>query len=128
MKRYIVLATAIAPLCACTDKPENSAQVRAPAVEVLSEPVGCILTSRIRNTVVHDDFTIDFLMLGGEVFRNTLPNRCPQLGFEESFAYETSTGSLCSIDMISVLHSGVGPGPRCALGPFVPVRYAEASD
>ena len=127
MRPAIVLAVVIAPLCwACTDKPENAPQTRAPAVEALGEPVSCILISRIRNTRVHDDFTIDFLLTGGDVFRNTLPNRCPQLGFEERFAYEASSGNLCSIDMISVIQgSAAGRGPRCALGPFVPVRYAE---
>jgi len=63
---------------------------------------------------------------GGEVYRNTLPNRCPQLGFEESFAYDANVGQLCSVDMISVINRGaVGRGPRCSLGKFTPVRYLE---
>ncbi len=130
MKRSIVLAAAIVPLCwACTEKPATTAagQSRAPAVEVLGEPVDCILVSRIRNTRVHDDFTIDFHMTGGDVFRNTLPDRCPRLGFEESFAYEANTGNLCSIDMISVIQRGAaGAGPRCRLGQFVPVKLVDA--
>src|SRR6478609_5285079 len=130
MKPSLALAALVLPLCACTDEsPETAApQSRAPAVEVLGEPVNCILISRIRNTRVHDDFTIDFLMIGGEVFRNTLPDRCPQLGFEQRIAYEANTGNLCSIDMISVLPAGAaGRGPRCRLGQFVPVRYKDAS-
>ena len=125
--RSLVLAAAIVPLCvACTEKPETAPQTRAPAVEVLGEPVSCILVSRIRNTRVHDDFTIDFVLTGGDIYRNTLPRRCPQLGFEERFAYEVSTGNLCAIDMISVIQSGAaGHGPRCQLGQFVPVRYVE---
>ena len=100
---------------------------KAPPVEVLGEPVNCVTISRIRNTQVHDDYTIDFNLGSGEIYRNTLPNRCPQLGFEESFAYEADTGQLCSIDMISVIQRGAaGRGPRCSLGKFVPVRYAEA--
>jgi hypothetical protein len=129
MKLSIVLAAAIVPLCcACTEKPETTAagQSRAPAVEVLGEPVTCVLISRIRNTRVHDDFTIDFHMTGGDVFRNTLPNRCPQLGFEERFAYEANTGNLCSVDMISVIQTGAaGRGPRCRLGQFVPVKLVD---
>ena len=131
MKPSLVLATVVLPLCACTQNPETAAsgpQSRAPAVEVLGEPVNCVLISRIRNTRVHDDFTIDFLMLGGDVFRNTLPNRCPQLGFEQRIAYEANTGNLCSIDLISVLPAGAaGRGPRCQLGQFVPVRYKDES-
>jgi hypothetical protein len=100
---------------------------KAPPVEVLGEPVDCITISRIRTTRVHDDYTIDFELPGKEIYRNTLPNRCPQLGFEESFAYEANTGQLCSIDMISVIQRGAaGRGPRCSLGKFVPVRYSEA--
>jgi hypothetical protein len=99
---------------------------RVPAVEVLGEPVNCVTISRIRNTVVHDDYTIDFELPGKEIYRNTLPNRCPQLGFEERFAYEANVGQLCSIDTIMVIQGGaVGRGPRCALGKFTPVRYVE---
>jgi hypothetical protein len=130
MKPSLVLAAVVLPLCACTDEsPEAAArQSRAPAVEVLGEPVNCILVSRIRTTRVHDDFTIDFHMPGNEVFRNTLPNRCPQLGFEERFAYEANTGNLCSVDMISVIQAGAaGRGPRCQLGQFVPVRLLDAA-
>jgi hypothetical protein len=99
---------------------------KAPPVEVLGEPVNCVNISRIRNTVVHDDYTIDFNLAGGDIYRNTLPNRCPSLGFEERFAYEANVGQLCSIDTIMVIQGGaVGRGPRCPLGKFVPVRYAE---
>ena len=128
MKPSLVLAAVVLPLCACTEESPQTAgpQSRAPAVEVLGEPVNCILISRIRNTRVHDDFTIDFHLTGGDVYRNTLPNRCPQLGFEERFAYEANTGNLCSVDMISVIQSGAaGRGPRCQLGQFVPVRLLD---
>ena len=121
----VALVALVLPLCACAEDAETTADVRAPAVEVLGEPVSCILVSRIRNTVVQDDFTIDFRMTDGDIYRNTLPHRCPSLGFEESFAYEVSTDSLCAVDMIAVIESGAGRGPRCGLGPFAPVRYAE---
>lgn len=120
-----VLIAAVLPLAACTAEPDSSATVAAPAVTVAGEQVNCIQTSRIRNTVVHDDYTIDFVMNGGEIFRNTLPARCPGLGFEERFGYQVSTGQLCRVDTITVLQSGAGRGPTCGLGPFVPVRYAE---
>jgi hypothetical protein len=96
-------------------------------VTVAGVPVDCIQTSRIRNTVVQDDYTIDFVLTGSDVYRNTLPNRCPGLGFEERFAYEVSTGQLCQVDTITVLQSGAaGRGPTCGLGEFVPVRYVGA--
>ena len=99
---------------------------KAPPVEAVGEPVNCINISRIRSTQVHDDYTIDFELPGNDIYRNTLPNRCPQLGFEERFAYEASVGQLCAVDSITVLQSGsVGRGPRCMLGKFTPVRYVE---
>ena len=127
MKPSLALAALVLPLCACANEAETTPQARAPAVEVLGEPVDCVNISRIRNTVVHDDYTIDFNLTGGDIYRNTLPNRCPQLGFEERFAYEANTGQLCSIDTIAVIQGNVGQGPRCGLGKFVPVRYAEAA-
>jgi len=124
-----LLAAATLAVSACTAETETGAEVRAPAVTVAGAPVNCIQSSRIRNTVVHDDYTIDFVMAGGDVYRNTLPNRCPGLGFEERFAYEVSAGQLCRVDTITVLQSGAaGRGPTCGLGEFVPVRYVETAD
>lgn len=122
-----LLAAAALPLMACTAEADRERDVGAPAVQVIGEMENCIQTGRIRNTVVHDDYTIDFQMLGGEIYRNTLPARCPGLGFEERFAYEANTGQLCSIDTITVLQPGAGRGPTCGLGQFVPVRYVDAA-
>lgn len=127
--RTILLAAAAAwPLAACTEPPEREREIRAPAIEVAGEPVNCIQTSRIQNTVVHDDYTIDFEMAGDTVYRNTLPNRCFSLGFEERFAHQSTTGQLCSVDIITVLHSDGVRGASCGLGPFLPVRYTETAD
>jgi len=104
---------------------DDSPRVRAPAVEVAGEAVDCLQASNIRSTRVHDDYTIDFAMTGGRIYRNTLPQRCPGLGFEERFAYELRTGRLCRVDTIKVLRPDGLRGPACGLGAFVPVRYAE---
>jgi hypothetical protein len=118
----------IAALGAC--KPVDSAPKpsRAPAAKVVGEPVSCILSSQIRNTQVHDDRTIDFELLGGKLYRNTLPYACPRIGFERAFTYETRTSQLCSSDIVYVLE-GVGGdlrrGAGCGLGPFVPVELEK---
>ncbi len=125
MKAGLPIIALVLALGACAEGTETTADVRAPAVEALGEPVDCILTSRIRNTVVHDDYTVDFRLTGGDIYRNTLPARCPSLGFEERFAYETSAGNLCAVDTITVITSDAGRGLRCGLGKFVPVRYVE---
>jgi hypothetical protein len=97
-----------------------------PAATPTGQPVSCVGISRIRETRVHGDSTIDFIMNGGKVYRNTLPNACPGLGFEERFLYKTSTSELCSVDIITVLQSpNVSRGASCGLGQFQPVDLVK---
>ena len=128
--RLCLIAAVALPVAACAVENEGDRQsrIRAPAIEVAGEPVSCIQTNLIRNTVVHDDYTIDFEMAGDRVYRNTLPNRCYSLGFEERFAHSSSTGQLCSVDTITVLYSNGSRGAGCGLGEFLPVRYVAKAD
>ena len=129
----ISLCAALA-LAGCTAQAQQEAvsgdasAAATPAGRVVGEPVNCIQTSRIRNTTVHGDEIIDFEMLGGPTYRVTLPNRCPSLGFEERFAYETTTGQLCSTDIIHVLYSSGTRGAGCGLGQFLPIELPERSN
>jgi len=88
--------------------------------------VSCIPLAQIRETRVRDDRTIDFLMTGRKVYRNTLPSACPSLGFEQRFSYATSLSRLCSSDIITVLYQApyLTPGASCGLGQFQPVTLA----
>ena len=83
--------------------------------------IDCVQTTRIRQTDVRDDKIIDFHMIDGKIYRNTLPYACSGLGFERSFIYKTHISQLCSIDTITVFRGGMGgiPGPTCGLGRFV---------
>ena len=101
-------------------KPEQEAKIKpaGPAVR-------CIQLRSIDSTRVRDDQTIDFYMLGNKVYRNRLPHSCPSLGFEEKFSYTTSLSELCSVDIITVLHSSpVTRGASCGLGEFQPITGA----
>ncbi len=96
-------------------------------------PVGesqqCVQTTRIRSTRVLSDRVIDFELAGGRRLRNTLPVRCPSLGFEERFSYSTYGSQLCSSEIITVLRSPSAlPGPSCGLGRFQPVERAPAAN
>jgi hypothetical protein len=116
--------TALAMLAACAQAPESPPLIKAPAARALGPAVSCINTSLIRNSRVWDDYTIDFQMVGGDTYRNTLPGRCSGLGFEERFSYSVPTNRLCSSDIIHVLQTG-GPGASCGLGEFVPIEVAR---
>jgi hypothetical protein len=89
--------------------------------------VSCIPLSAIRASHVRSDRIIDFEMNGrNKVYRNTLPAACPNLGFQESFSYETSLSQLCSTDIITVLYSSPPMrGASCGLGEFQPVTLAH---
>lgn len=126
-RALIVLFPIFAAACAPVERDENFVS-DGPAVKVMGEAKSCIPIAQIRSSLVRDDRTIDFEMSGGKVYRNTLPNRCPRLGFEEAFSYNTSLSQLCSSDIIYVLESLGGElrrGVGCGLGKFVPVEYIE---
>lgn len=128
IRRIIPLTLSTALLCStlpasARDKPDDL----VPA----GKAVDCIQISTIRSSNVRDDRTIDFETNGGKVYRNTLPNSCPSLGFEKRFSYSTSIPQLCSVDIITVLQSG-GPGlmrgASCGLGKFQPMQKGAKQD
>jgi hypothetical protein len=116
--RHIALALALACIAGpvLAKKPDNL----VPA----GKAVDCVQLNAIRSTEVRDDSTIDFIMNGNKVYRNTLPNSCPSLGFEKRFLYKTSLSQLCSVDIITVLYQagGLQPGASCGLGKFQPME------
>jgi hypothetical protein len=116
-----VLAASALALSACGKMPA-SATAPAPAAAVLGEPVSCITMNQIDQLHYYGDYTIDFEMKGGKRYRNTLPGRCPELGFEERIAYKTSINQLCSTDTFTVLHSDGTRGATCGFGKFVPIK------
>jgi hypothetical protein len=116
----LMIAALVGPAVARPLKPEQEAQIHPSG-----PPVTCVRSSDIRETRVRDDSTIDFYMNGGTVYRNKLPNSCPELGFEERFGYETSINELCNVDIIHVLHdSPPMRGAACGLGMFQPITGA----
>ena len=114
----LLLACGLTPAFAKTkDKPD-------PYVPS-GDPVDCINIRSIRSSSVRDDRTIDFVVNSRKIYRNTLPNSCPSLGFEKRFSYRTSISQLCSVDIITVLFNagpGLQPGASCGLGKFQPME------
>lgn len=119
----LAVGAAIGPVAARPLKPEQEALIR-PA----GPPVNCVQITGIDHTRVRSDSVIDFYMRGRQVYRNTLPQSCPQLGFEERFAYETSLSELCNVDIITVFtESPLMHGASCGLGQFQPITGAPRS-
>ena len=121
---------ATASLSACSSEMQSpDAPDDLPPVRVTGAAENCISTRNIRDTRVQSDRVIDFEMTGDRVYRNTLPNRCPGLGFERAFSYDTTIGRLCNPEIIYVLRETAGTierGAGCAIGNFVPVEYTGA--
>ncbi|WP_174280414.1 hypothetical protein [Sphingomonas bacterium] len=100
---------------------------RVPEATPAGAPVTCLHLSQIRESRVRDDRTIDWFTRDNRVYRTTLAYACPELGFEQRFAYETSLSELCQTDIITVFHtSPVQRGASCGLAPFQPVTLADA--
>ena len=96
----------------------GSAAMAAPA-PAATDTRNCLQLSQIRQTDVRNDRTIDFTLRDGSVWRNTLPFRCLQLGFERAFSYQTSISQLCRQDLINVIQqTGNQRGASCGLGEF----------
>ncbi|MEO1487813.1 MAG: hypothetical protein AAFR88_00035 [Pseudomonadota bacterium] len=121
---------ALAILAACAPaegRPDLSGGPFAvPPAKVIGEPENCINRVQIRQARPRNDDVIDFEMRGGDVFRSTLRNSCPRLGFEQAITYNTSINQLCQTEIIYVLENIGGQvqrGAGCSLGPFVPIEY-----
>ncbi len=107
------------------------ARDKAPEVRPVGEPKNCVSTHQIRTTKIIDDATIDFKMVGGKTYRNTLPYSCSGLRRDDAFSYRTSTSQLCNVDIIRVVENYGGrlqEGAGCGLGKFQQVeRVTPAS-
>ena len=130
MPMRVLMLVPLISLCACAPAVEHAPGEpvpadRAPAAAVTGPALSCLETTHINATRVHGDRTIDFRVAGRRIYRNTLPYPCPELGFEERFAYSLPYPRLCSSDIITVLHSDGSRGASCGLGEFVPVDLAR---
>ena len=133
ISRLAAGAAALVALAACApmgihNPASNDGHAKdVPIATPAGAPVSCIPLTQIQESRVRDDWTIDFRVSGTKRYRNTLPNRCNSLGFEKAFSYQTSLSQLCNVDIITVIETGGGGGPRgsCGLGQFQPVTLAK---
>jgi hypothetical protein len=104
--RHLAPAICAAALCAAT----------AFAQPVPAGPANvCLQTIDIDTTTVPDANTILFHMKDGRIWKNTLVNACPELGFNGFEYVSRPSGEICgNLQSIRVIHSGA----VCLLGPF----------
>ena len=122
MRKSFAVAGALLTL-SCTSAQEASVHTAAaPPGEPIGEAVDCIRASDIRDTRVRDDWTIDFSLRGGKVFRNTLPNRCTGLAANDRLQYRPTSSQLCSVDTITALTIDNQVATVCGLGKFQQVK------
>ena len=127
IQRFYTLA---AVCCLLTLSPVTPAVADEDIVDDIEEGgERCVNTRRISGTYVADDRTIIFYMRGGNIYRNTLSNKCRALVREKKFSYRTTMSRLCDIDVITVIYtlgSDIREGPSCGLGKFYPISNEEA--
>jgi hypothetical protein len=121
-----ILLAASALLLAAAPSSAGQHHNQVPEATPAGDPVSCVTLRQVQSTEVRDGKTIDFVMRGGKVYRNTLDGgSCPQLGSQKRFSYKVSGGQLCSVDIITVLNEpGLSQGASCGLGEFQPVTLA----
>ena len=120
MRHMLVLIPALALLSGGGAAALSGKKAPEP-VRAVGEPKSCVSIPHIRSTKVIDNSTIDFRMAGGKTYRNSLPQSCPGLKFEDRFSYRTSLSQLCNVDIVRVLHDQGGQlteGAGCGLGKF----------
>jgi hypothetical protein len=83
----------------------------------------CLRSHEIQDTKVTGDRTIEFRMLDGSVWQNTLVNSCPELKFNGFSYVATPPDQICgNLQSIRVIRSGA----VCLLGPFTKLKPSRS--
>lgn len=101
----------------------NAVMAESKAETYLGSPEMCLDIPRIKETLILDNQTIIFRMLGGDLYINRLPIKCHGLKIANGFGYSTSIAKVCMQDLITTISPGSAPGSTCSLGEFWPFLY-----
>lgn len=124
-----LIAAALAGLLAIgTGSAVNGGGAAPKAVEKVGDSRTCLANSSIASSIVEDERTIRFEMVGRHAYRNRLSAPCPGLrqvanGFG-ALAFDLHGGSLCRGDLVRVVDPSRGgtmtlqTATACQLGAF----------
>lgn len=126
MKRLFVAA--LTGLLAVGAGVAPGAAVDRPIAEKAGDARSCITHATISSSIVEDDRTIRFEMLGRRVYRNRLPAACPELRQVRyggaTLAFDLHGASICQGDLVRVTDLSRGGAVNleaiaaCQLGAF----------
>ena len=129
--------------CATTAEQQQREVDKQRAIEAIlteasefTETERCLSPSQYRDIRILDDRHIVFEGRRGQLWRNTLPMRCPDLDRSSVLRIDrvTGAGSLCRLDSFQVFDWLDSPwyrrwpwdkGPSCSLGDFQPVNELQ---
>ena len=132
MKPPLCLAIMVfASACAAKPLSERTPQAEAALTQALAgrvagAPQSCIALFGMGATRIIDRRTILFEGPGGVIWRNDIPQACAGLAPDRAIVTRTSTGMLCSGDIVRIIDppSATTFG-SCGLGKFTPYRKQE---
>lgn len=135
MLRTIGMTMAALLLTACASGPtDRGADMAAALQQVQTEDYAgserCLSPNRYATVEVLDDQHLLFEgRSGGEVWLNTLRNRCPGLRPDDVLAFELHGNRLCALDTATVMERFLfwrRTGPTCSLGEFQKLNEGQA--
>lgn len=97
--------------------------VETTAKKYLGAPVKELTIHRIDNIKVLDQYTILFIMHGGDMYLTRLPDPCPALLYTNDFNLPSITGRISKFDRIQAISNNRVLGTTAMLGEFYPYRY-----
>jgi beta-lactamase regulating signal transducer with metallopeptidase domain len=97
--------------------------IETTAQKYLGTPVNELTIHRIENIRVLDQYTILFIMRGGDMYLTRLSDPCPALLYANDFNLPSITGTISKFDRIQAISNNQIMGTTGMLGEFYPYRY-----
>ncbi|MBN2418756.1 MAG: M56 family metallopeptidase [Deltaproteobacteria bacterium] len=105
------------------EAPNKPVQQVSMTEKYLGSPVNEISIARIDNIKVLDEYTVLFMMRGGDIYLTRLSEPCPSLLYVSDFNLVSINGKFTKFDRIQAISNNQVVGSAGMLGAFYPFRY-----